>query len=453
MNPRRNMQYLSIILALISLIPSLAGHSLAAGAAERPRLYADMARGEDGRWRITRITTQESRIDFITLKPVGFDQSKWDCSKMLFGAFAFSDHRECVPAGSEFRTTATRKLPTALLGASTLGASMLFGLIVEESVFDDKAFERAVAEALTNSGLEDRREELIKRFISIAEVVEEREEDLAELFRKYKDEYYMSTVPSKVEKRIEDASGLYTGDLYADMIIRVNRNHLVEYRPAPAGLLSISGTPEEFEARLAAIEASLGSRRADLEDRLKSSTRDFTVICGPEHIEPYHLKYDCPSKITGAEGERPVAVATVVSRDIKRALPEVLEAEDASVKAVFRGGKLYIENRTGATISLAGASLNYRGSSARASRNAELPPMSSIDATAIYTLVTPEIEKAASFSGMTMKEAEKTPVEVSLTVVYEQHSEKKTLRKDRVFRLSELIRAGERVTDRPAALH
>lgn len=443
-----------ILLTLLSLFPSLHSRAFAAQSAQkdRPRLYADMAKNADGRYYITKITTEESRIDFMTLKPVGFDQAKWDCSKMLFGSFAFSDHRDCVPPGSEFRTSATRPLPTFLLGASTLGASMIFGIIIEESVFDQAGYDRAVAEALKNSGLEGKREELLKRFMALTDVVDDRNEELSEMFGKYRDEYYNSNTMGKVEKRIDDESGLYANDLYADVIIRINRNALSELKPSGTGSVSITGTPTEFEERLSAIEASLQVERSDLESALKNATKDYAVFCGPEHLEPYHLRYDCPSRVSGAQGVAPVARAIIVSRDIKGALPDILEAEDASLKVVFQKGRLFIENRTAAKLNITGASLRYRGSSAKASKPAEVPPSSRIDATALYKLLTPEIEKAASFTNMTLKEAEKTPVGVSLSVTYEHEKEKKTLIGERTFRLSDLISKENSIRNRPAAL-
>lgn len=451
---------IAFFLAIASLLPIIQGQAIAAQGQvivaktpEKPTLYADMAMGEDGQYRITRITTEESRIDFMTLKPLGFDQRKWDCSRMLFGSFNFSDHRECVPSSSEFRTSVVRRLPTFLLGATTLGASMIFGIIIEESVFDEAAYNQAVAEAVKNSGLEGKREGLIKRYLTLTEIVEERDQELEELFRKYKDEYYNSTVPSKIDKRIEDTSGLYTGDLYADMIIRVNRNALTELKPAAKGGLYLSGTPEEFEAMLAATEESLHLQKLDLETTLKNATRDFPVICGPEHLEPYNLKYDCPPRITGALGAFPVAKAIVVSKNINGALPEVFEAEDSALKAVFRKGKLYLENRTAEMLFITGASLKYRNSSTKALRAAELPPKSGIDATSLYKLLTPDIQKAASFSNMTLQQAEKTPVDMALSITYKVGGEQKTVIGEKVFRLADLISAENPLKNRPSALH
>ena len=412
-----------------------------------------MAKGADGRYYITKITTEKSRIDFMTLGPLDFDQTEWDCSRMLFGSFAFSDHRDCVPPGSEFRTSATRPVPTFLLGAATLGASMIFGIIIEESVFDQASYDRTVAEAIKNSGLQGKREEILKRFMALTDIMDDRNEELSEMFSKYRDEYYNGAAPAKVEKRIDDESGLYTDDLYADILIRINRNALSELRPPVAGSLSITGTPAEFEAKLAAIDATLQGERSDLESALKNATKDYPVFCGPENIEPYHLKYDCPSRVTGAQETMPVARAIIVSKDIKGALPDILEAEDPSLKVIFQKGRLFLENRTAEKLSVTGASLSYRGSSSKTSKPAEVPPSSRIDATVLYRLLTPEIEKAASFTNMTLKEAEKTPVGVSLSVTYEQASKKKTLTGERVFRLSDLISNESLIRNRPAALH
>lgn len=447
-------QLIIIFLAILFLFPSRASSGAQdKGTPERPALYADMAKGKDGKYYITRITTEKSRIDFMTLKPLGFDQAEWDCSRMFFGSYTFSDHRECVPPGSEFRTTATRPIPTLLLGASTLGASVIFGLIIKESVFDQAAYDKAVAEALSNSGLEGaRREELIKRFMALSDRMDDRNEELSEIFRKYRDEYYNNSAPVRVEKRIDDESGLYANDLYPDIIIRVNRNALTELRPRPSMTLSLTGTPAEFEERLSTIEATMQAQSTDLESALKNATRDYPVFCGPERLEPYHLKYECPQRITTEQGPVPVARAIIVSKDIKAALPEI-EAEDPALRAVFQKGKLFLENRTAEKIHVTGASLSYRGSSAMASRPAELPPSSRIDATVLYKLLTPEIEKAATFENMTLKEAEKTPVGVSLSVTYERKNGKKTLVGERTFRLSDLISNESFIKSRPAALN
>jgi len=54
---------------------------------------------------------------------------------------------------------------------------------------------------------------------------------------------------------------------------------------------------------------------------------------------------------------------------------------------------------------------------------------------------------------MTLKEAEKTPIGVSLSVTYERENEKKTLTGEHVFRLSDLISTENLIRNRPAALH
>jgi hypothetical protein len=447
-------QLIVIFLTILSLFPSLQSRAFCSPNAtpEKPGLYADMARGADGQYFITRITTEKSRIDFMTLKPLGFDQVKWDCSRMLFGRFTFSDHRDCIPSGSEFRTSAIRPMATLLLGATTLGASMIFGLIIEESIFDQASYDRAVTEAIRNSGLEGKREGLIKRFLALNDRFNDRNKELSEMFWKYRDEYYNNDLPASVEKRIVDESGLYTNDLYADVIIRVNRNALSELRPHSAASLSIAGTPAEFEERLSAIEGSLHDEKTVLETALKNATRDYPVFCGPEHLEPYHLKYDCPSRVNSAEDELPVARAIIISKDIRGALPESFEAEDTSMKVTFKKGKLFIENRTLEKLNITGASLRYRGFSANSFRPVVVPPGSKIDATVLYKLLTPEIEKAASFANMTLTEAEKTPVGVALSVTYELESGKKTLTGERVFKLSDLISKENLLNDRPTAL-
>src|SRR3972149_6054890 len=178
------------------------------------------------------------------------------------------------------------------------------------------AYDRAVAEALRNSGLEGKREELLKRFMALTDIVDDRNEELSEMFTKYRDEYYGSNASAKLEKRIDHESGLYANGPCAGVITRINRNALSELKPPGTASVSITGTPAEFEERLSAIEASLQVERSDLATALRNATRYYPVFCGPEHLEPYHLKYDCPSRVTGARGEMPVARAIIVSKDI-----------------------------------------------------------------------------------------------------------------------------------------
>ena len=122
------------------------------------------------------------------------------------------------------------------------------------------------------------------------------------------------------------------------------------------------------------------------------------------------------------------------------------------MKVLWQKDKLFIENRTGDKLSVTGASLSYRGSSARSFGPAEVAPSSKIDATVFYKLITPEIEKAATFPNMTLKEAEKTPIGVSLSVTYEHQNTKKTLTSERTFKLSDLISKESILKSRPAAL-
>lgn len=436
-------------LKTLALAAALLLAASAATADERPRLYAEIEKRADGRYYVTELSTDKRRIDFLTLEPVGFDQRKWDCSKVLFRSYAFSDHRECVPEGSEFRRPLTRTMPTMLLGVTTLGASLAMGIIVEESVFDEDAYLKSVEEAIVNSGLKDRREEIRRRFTAVSGLMEEQDEELQELYRKYRDGYYNS--PSvELDRRILDASGLYRGELHAEVIMRVDKRPVTEMRPSRGAALSLTAPPEEFEARLKEIEAGLMGERESYEEALRESTSHYAVLCGPESMPPYRLSYDCPARVAAGDWAMPIAKATVVSRDIEEALPRELRTEDANIAMTLRGSRLTIENRSKREVSVTRAALSYMGRKAVSAKAVTIAP--GARAEAAYDLMTPEIKKAAQFKGMTMKAAEAVEVELSVGLDYSIGPEGLTLESGRSYRLSELINMDSPLKIKPTAL-
>lgn len=427
----------------------------AAKAEEPPHIYSDLVKGSDGKYIITRITTDEDKVDLTTMKPVGFNQKKWDCSRMLFGRFQFSDHRDCIPPGSEFRTGAVSPLATALLGAGTLGASMLFGVIIEESVFDMDAFHKALSEALASAGLEGKREALIKKYSILNRNIEEQNEELSELFSRYKDEYYGSKAV-KVDKQVVDASGLYNNDLYLDLIIRVNRNSLSELQPAKNRPVTFSVPPEELEPLLKKIEESFKDEKLAYEEQLKSAVKEYPLFCGPEYMEPYRIRYECPKSVQASANGTVAAKAVILSKDVKNAFPYSFSAEDANLKVTFGKGKFTFENRSEKPIKVIDISLGYNGKSSKVgSRPVDLPPGAKLDTTTLFKAVNSDLEKEAAFKALTLEASEKINIAFSMNIKYAlSGGEVNLLAGSRDFRLSDIItNTPSRLQVTPIVLH
>lgn len=422
--------------------------------ADDTKLYANIVKGADGKYVITEITTDENKIDLSNLQPVGYDTATWDCSKILFGSTSFDDgNKECMPAGSEFRAANVKWLPTIFTGLTTSGISLLVGLTKVESSFDIDSYNKALKEALESSGLDKKRELYLRKYTRLLVLSEKYNEELKELYNKYTKDYNLST--QRLEKRLIDLSGYYKkDDLLLDVLIKVNRKTLSSLTPPKYKPASFSAPPREFENKLQEIEdymtVAFKREKALYEDKLKLATAVFDITCGPEYMQPYHIRYECPRTVQNSVSYVPgsqEAKAIILSKDFTSVFPPSYTLEDMNLKMSFTKDSVLFENKTGKDLNLLSITLYYNGKTSnyspeKESRIKELPPYAKSDKVlSVKKLVNKQIEKEAEFKEVTSEIARRTKVDFRMTIKYRVDGDNgdKVLIDKKEYSLEELI--------------
>jgi len=420
-------------------------------AANHP-LYANLVKDEQGKYTITEITSYKNSIDLRNLSPVGFDSSIIDCSTAFFGSSKFNDNAEkCKPNPEEFRTKKVRLGPTMLLGLTTFGISLLLGVIKVESVFDYNAFDKAVAEALVNSGVSTRRVAFVERFTKIQNQTKMYDKALETTFRDYNENYRGGS--HMVEKSIEDRSGLLNkDDIYFDILVKVNRKKVNTLKPQPYQLPDFSASPEEFDAKATEYEKNLQNGFKEYTDefvrKFNESTSTFNVVCGPDFIKPYHLSYECPATIPSNPDPKDVFTAKIIveSKDFEDVFP-LYTSENDDMKVTFTKNKILFENKTDSVLKIRFITARYNDKTSvfdtegRVGPYEVMPHSDSDTVVPARKIISYEMEKAANYTEITKESAHTKPVVFGMDIKYSlgDSNEERVLTGTTEYKLSDLL--------------
>lgn len=436
------------LLLLAVLLTALSSPAHGAGNS----IYANMEKGPDGRYQITEITNKESKLDLKDLAPVGYNTQKWDCSHAFWGKYRVSP-KECAPADIEFRTSEKKLLPTLLLGVMTGGITLVLGVVKEESVFDKNAFDKAVSEALAVSGLDVTRDAIIGQYQLIREMANKYNLEINGFFRQYTDEYYSKSPKRAINKQIIDRSGYYReDDLLKDVIIKISLRHMAPMEHDKYSIEEFSVPPSEIEGKLDALKKEMketfARNKAEYHRRLRQEISVFDVVCGPEVMSPYHIRYECPKTVPIESADVPEATAIVVSKDFRNIFPLYAE-EDEFLRVTLASNTITIENRSGKDVQIKSASMVYNGKKSvvytgedsRSGIKPLAPNAASQSIVPFKRLMNNDIAKEAEFREMTREKAKKIAINFAIEIRYKVGEEgaERTLFQKKEFRLEDLI--------------
>ncbi|MBI5467807.1 MAG: hypothetical protein HY891_01630 [Deltaproteobacteria bacterium] len=426
--------------------------SVQSAEAANQSLYANLVKDENGKYTITEITSRKNSIDLRNLSPVGFDSSVIDCSTTFFGSSGINDNaNKCNPDSSEFRTKKIRLGPTVLLGITTFGISLLLGVVKVESVFDYDAFDRAVAEALVNSGVSGNRTAFVERYTRIRNQTKVYDKSLDNLFMEYNDNYRVSAHP--IEKTIEDRSGfLNRDDIYFEILVKVNRKKVGDLKPKPYQLPDFAAAPKDFDNKMTEYEedlkAAFKNNTDNFEKKFREATSTYDVSCGPVFMKPYHLSYECPETIPS--NPDPAAEFTakiiVLSKDFDGVFP-LYTAENGDLKVTFTKNRVAFENKTKSVLKIRSVTVRYNdkvstfGTADRYGSYEVMPMKESDTVIPVKKILSYEVEKAADYKEVSKETAETTKLNFGMDIKYSigdtglEHS----LSGGKEYRLSEVL--------------
>lgn len=330
-------------------------------------VYAHLRTGSGGSWVLGTVTTsgEEPADGYLVrlndLAPA-FDTRLAECEPQVYPA----DHK-CSPA-HPFRDKDVGMVGKIISGGIAAGTG---GKVTDisgsyETTFDEAAFNRAVDEALTNTGLAGERRvllELIDEYQSRAAAgLEELRSLRAAVVADYEDAVARDV---RLAPLVGGLERYYTHDIDLRSLVRVEPVRDEAFAPdfsAPAQLLPCEARQclGEARRRLAELEGLLVSRRSALQAARGDPDAVYQVSCERRELAGYELVVNCPDTVTRSElAAAPIPVTvTILARDFDALYPD-LRLGDESLEVDISGGAVRLTNLTESYLTVSVQTLYY----------------------------------------------------------------------------------------------
>jgi hypothetical protein len=381
---------------------------------EQP-VFGHLVNNKDGSWVFKTITASDEPSDTAYLVRLNdltpaFDTRVAECVPQVYPA----SHR-CNPA-NPFRDEDSGMLDKIINGSIAIGTA---GQITDisyayETTFDEADFNRAVDEALLNTGL-DRH-----RLISVVTTYEaERRSAAAELAAAAEQaEAARSAAPSVTLEIQPNMSGLvayYEGDIDFRQLIDLEPR---DDGPALSGQIEADPVlPCQARQCVSAAENALASLRFNVQQNkehiaagMRPRSRTYRVHCNMVGYGPYRLAAQCPEEIQVTD-ESPVVLpidVAILSRDFDGLYPE-LDIDDPNLTVRIDGHQLTYVNATDEYLTITAHTVYYNSQVHTTALPIDIPPgiavtrdmrefvSQAIDIESTYSQMTPDKAAGASF--------------------------------------------------------
>ena len=378
-------------------------------------IFAHLASSKDGSWVFKTITTSDAPSDsgyLVRLNDLtpAFDTRVAECVPQVYP----ESHR-CNPA-NPFRNEDSGILDKIINGSIAIGTA---GQITDityayETTFDETDFNRAVDEALLNTGL-DRR-----RLISlVTEYEEELRDARAELKAAAARVQALHASVDRIELDIQPTiSGLveyYQGDI--DFTQLVDLDLRGDAAPAVANIEAPAITPcdarscvSAASAALAALRHNVQLTRQHIDAGTEDSSRTYKVRCDRVAYGGYLLRAECPAQLVVTDNhpvQLPINV-TILSRDFDALYPG-FDVADPHLRIDSDGQTVTFLNSTSEYLTVGAQTVYYNSKVHTTTLPIEIPPgisvtrdlqefvSQSIDIESTYRQMTPDKAAGASF--------------------------------------------------------
>jgi hypothetical protein len=378
-------------------------------------LYAQLANNKDGSWVFRTVTVSDQPPESAYLVRLNdltpaFDTRVVECAPQIY-----PEAHRCNPA-NPFRDEDSGVLEKIVNGSIAVGTGGKIKDITYsyKTTFDVIAFNRAVDEAMVNSGLDRRR-----LIALLATYDEELREARAELQAAEERMEALRSGYDQVELEIQPTIGGLT-DYYGDDI---DFARLVELQPADdaapelAQLETTAILPCDARVCVAsankALEAlrfNLKSGREQIAAGTRPSSRAYRVRCGVAAYAGYLLDMTCPEQVIVMDNEPvqlPVSV-TILSRDFDDLYP-AFDIDGPDLRVSIDGQSVTFSNTTSEYLTISARTVYYNSAVHTTTLPIEIPPGISvtreldefvsqpIDIESRYLQMTPDKARGASF--------------------------------------------------------
>ena len=409
--------------------------------------YLDSASG--GSWVFTKITDSDMPpakgylVRLNDLAPA-FDTRVAECAAQNYP----TDHK-CSPS-HPFRNKdvgVIGKLISGGLAAGTGGKVTDVSRTYETS-FDETAFNQAVDEALTNTGLDSHRQELFAALETYAENLAVSRSTLSvlesEMNAKYQD---TATVQLDIQPNITGLTEYFSNDIdlrgVIELLPRTNRSVA---RPAVEEKKLL---PCDARLCLQNTRDAITSLRTDFENINTRLARDaasgqgiYDVRCDKTSQSGYLFTLSCPAEIKST-GSQPVPLALslhILARDFDSLYPD-MDIADEALRIAIAGQKVTFENLTPVYLSIGAQTVYFNSQVETNSSEINIAPGATVSRP-ISDFVSPAIDIEASFQNMTPDKAKNTSFQFGFAANYSVAGETSdtTLHELRTFNVACAIR-------------
>jgi hypothetical protein len=377
-------------------------------------VYAHLVSTKDGSWVFSTITESDEPSDsayVVRLNDLtpAFDTRVAECTPQVYP----ESHR-CNPA-NPFRDEDSGILDKVINGSIALGTAGKIKDITYayETTFDHTDFNRAVDEALLNTGLDRRR--LISLLETYDQELRSARDELQAARERMQDS---NAAPQQLQLDIHPTvSGLteyYENDIDFTQLIDLEA---VDDTPQPMELVAATFTPCDARKCVAAAEAALAelrfnvqSNREHLAARMRPSSSVYNVRCDMVRYDGYLLEAECPEQVVIA-GSQPVELpinVTILSRDFDDLYP-AFGFGDPDLRVDIDGRTVTFFNATSEYLTVSAQTVYYNSTVHTTSLPLDIPPGISvtrelndfvsqpIDIESRYLQMTPDKARGASF--------------------------------------------------------
>ncbi len=380
-------------------------------------VYAHLVNERGGSWVFTTVTASDAPIDsgyLVRLNDLtpAFDTRAAECMPQVYP----ESHR-CSPL-HPFRDKASGMLDKIISGSIAVGTAGKVTDISQtyETRFDETAFNRAVDEALVNSGLDNGRRQLISLLDAYHEEAESARAELAGMTQQLSATRSSSNrVELDVQPAIDGLTAYYQDD--------IDFTELVELVPVAEGdvpairLEKRDALPCDARHCMAAAESALSALREDIHSHrerlsavLSPGARIYDVRCDDTVHGQYLLTVTCPAQIV-VSGDEPVELpinVTILSRDFERLYPS-FDLADERLRISIARRSVTFTNATNEYLTLTAQTVYYNSKVHTTSLPIDIPPgisitrnidefvSQSIDIESSYRQMTPDKAAGASF--------------------------------------------------------
>lgn len=392
-------------------------------------VYAHLDQEGGGSWvfkTVTEADTAPAKGYLVRLNDLSpaFDIRVAECEPQAYPA-----NHKCNPS-QPFREKdigVMKKLINSGIAAGTAGK--VTGVSrTYRTAFDEGAFNRAVDEALTNTGLQNQRREFLITLDRHRELLAQGrarlESDRKRTLSRYQD---TSQIYLDIDARIAGLREYYSNDIdFRDIVklapLDVRQQGSTSLQADALLPCDARQCVQKSRTAMAELQSKLSEHSELQSSSLGVQTATYAVDCSTSTHAGYTFALKCPDRITATADAAPVPVTmTILSRDFSSLYPD-FELEDDRLAIEIDGDRVRFTNKTQSYLSVRTQTVYYNTLVETHRRRIDVAPGVAIERP-IDEFVTPAIRIESTLRDMTPGKAAGTTFRFGMAASYRLSAE------------------------------